>query len=282
MRSFITVFACLVAAMAVPGGFAQTAFAQTLGQERARSTTLRGFASRGYLGVGVAELKDDRVKALNLKDDQGLEVKLVDENSPAAKAGLKENDVILEINGKSIEGIEQFQRSVGETSPGTKVSLTIWRNGAKLTVSATLDSRPGSFFLFNGPDFPDAPAPPMPPVPPFNGGNAFPAIPSNSPLVGFEGEALNSQLAAYFGVKEGVLVRSVNANTPAERAGLKAGDVVVKVNGTPVTTPREITGLVRASRTKAISFTVMRNKKEISLNVEVAEDRPPASEREVL
>jgi serine protease Do len=271
MKSFITLFACIVVAMAFP------AFAQ----QQARSTVLRGFASRGYLGVGVVELTDDRVKALNLKDDQGLEVKRVDDNSPAAKAGLKENDVILEVNGKSVEGIEQFQRSIGETPPGAKVSLTIWRNSAKQTVSATLDSRPGSFFVFGGPDFPVAPVPPMPPVP-FNGGTPFPVIPGNSPIVGFEGEALNAQLAEYFGVKEGVLVRSVNPKTPAERAGLKAGDVVVKVNGTPVTTPREITGLVRSSRKKAISFTVVRNRKEISLSVEIAEDRPAPPDREVL
>ena len=263
--------------MAVPG-LTENLFAQ----KRAQSTTLRGEASRGYLGVGVAELTDDRVKALNLKDDQGLEVKRINENSPASKAGLKENDVILEVNGKSVEGIEQFQKAIGEASPGTKVNLTIWRNGARQTVAATLDSRPGNFFPFDGPDFfPGAPMPPMPPVP-FNGGNAFPTIPGNSPIVGFEGEELKGQLAEFFGVKEGVLVRSVNPKTAAERAGLKAGDVVVKVNGTPVTSPREITGLVRAGRKKAISFTVVRNKKQMSLHVEIAEDRLVPPEHEAL
>jgi len=270
MRSLITVF-CLLAGTA----FAQTALAQTSGQQRAQSTTLRGIASRGYLGVGFVELTDDRVKALKLKDNQGLEVKRIDENSPAAKAGLRENDVILEVNGKGVEGNEQFRNLIGEMPPGSKVSLTVWRNGAKQTVSATLDSRPVNFFVFGGPDFPDGALPPMPPMPavPFSGGNVFPTIPGESPMVGFEGEALNPQLAEFFGVREGVLVRSVNPKTPAERAGLKAGDVVVKVNGTPVTTPREITGLVRSSRRKAISFTVVRNKKEISLNVEIAKDR---------
>jgi serine protease Do len=276
MKSLITLLCLLAGTMTVPGGFAQTS-----GQEHAHSTTLRGVATRGYLGVGVVDLADDRVKALNLKDDQGVEITRIDPNSPAAKAGLKENDVILEVNGKGIGGVEQFQNLIGETPPGTKVNLTIWRNGARQTVSATLDSRPGNFFVFGGPDFPDAPIPPMPPVP-FSGASPFPAIPGNSPIVGFEGEALNSQLAAFFGVKNGVLVRSVNPNTPAEHAGLKAGDVVVKVNGTPVTTPREITGLVRSSRKKAISFTVVRNKKEIALNVEVAEDRPALPDREVL
>jgi len=273
MRTLIAFLACLVA---VPGGFAQT-----LQPQSPRSTIFRGAANRGYLGVGVVELTDDRVKALNLKDNQGVEVKRVDENSPAAKAGLKENDVILEVNGKGVEGIEQFQTSIGETSSGTKVSLTIWRNGARQTISATLDTRP-NIFTFNAPDFPLPPIPPMPQVP-FNGVNPFPTIPGASPVVGFEGEALNPQLAEFFGVKEGVLVRFVNAKTPAERAGLKAGDVVVKVNGTPVTNPREISGLVRASRNKkAIAFTVVRNKKEMSLNVEIAEDRTGAPEREVL
>jgi serine protease Do len=266
--------ACLVAtSMAAVPGFAQ---------QRARSTTLREIASRGYLGVGVAELTDERAQALKLKDSQGLEVTRIDDNGPAAKAGVKENDVILEVNGKNIEGIREFQTSIGETSPGTKVNLTIWRNGAKQTVSATLDSRPGSFFAFGGPEFPNAPAPPMPPVP-FNDGGPFLTVPGNSPIVGFEGEALNAQLAQFFGVKEGVLVRSVTAKTPAERAGLKAGDVVTKVNGTPVTTPREITGVVRSSRNKKpIAFTVVRNKKEISLNVEIAEDRSAPAEREAL
>jgi len=279
MRSLITVF-CLLAGTA----FAQTALAQTSGQQRAQSTTLRGIASRGYLGVGFVELTDDRVKALKLKDNQGLEVKRIDENSPAAKAGLRENDVILEVNGKGVEGNEQFRNLIGEMPPGSKVSLTVWRNGAKQTVSATLDSRPVNFFVFGGPDFPDGALPPMPPMPavPFSGGNVFPTIPGESPMVGFEGEALNPQLAEFFGVREGVLVRSVNPKTPAERAGLKAGDVVVKVNGTPVTTPREITGLVRSSHRKALSFTVVRNKKEISLNVEIAEDRSAPAEREVL
>jgi serine protease Do len=267
---------CLAAGlMALP------AFAQTSAPQTPRSATLRRAVSRGYLGVGVVELTDERVKALKLKDDSGVEVKRVDENSPAAKAGLKENDVILELNGKTIEDIEQFQSTVGETQPGTKVNLTIWRDGAKQTLSTTLVARPENFFAFGGPDLPNAPVPPMPPFPqPY--GNVFPGFPYNAPRVGFEGEELNPQLAEFFGVKEGVLVRSVTAKTPAERAGLKAGDVVVKVNGTPVTSPREISSLVRNSGKKAVTFTVVRNKKEITLSVEVAEDRQPSSERQIL
>jgi serine protease Do len=257
------------------------AMAQTSAQQHARSMTLRRMAPRGYLGVGVVELTDDRVKALKLNDDQGVEVKRVDPTSPADKAGLKQNDVILEINGKAIEDIEQFQNSIGETQPGTKVNLTIWRNGAKQTIAAMLDSRPENIFSFVGPDTPDAPMPPMPAIPP-NADNPFSYLPGNSAVVGFEGEGLNPQLAEFFGVRDGVLVRSVNPMTPAAKAGLKAGDVVVKVNGTPVMSPREITGMVRASRKKALTFTVVRNKKEMTLNVELARVRFPFDEHEVL
>jgi serine protease Do len=273
-RSTVLIFLA-AASIAVP------ALAQTSAPQRARSLSLRRAATRGYLGVGVVELTDDRVKALKLKDDHGVEIKHVDPDSPAAKAGLKENDVILEVNGKPVEDIEQFQNSIGDTAPGTKVNLTIWHYGNRQTVAATLDSRPDNVYSFLGPDVPDAPMPAMPAIPP-NGENPFAYLPGNSAMVGFEGEALNPQLAEFFGVKDGVLVRSVNPMTPASKAGLKAGDVVIKVNGTPVMSPREITGLVHSSRRKVVSFTVVRNKKEMTLNVEMALDRSSSGGREVL
>jgi serine protease Do len=251
MRSVIAIL-CLVAG---------TAFAQT--GERARSTNLRQpFLNRAYLGVGVVQLSDERVKALKLPSDRGVEVTLVVPNSPAAKAGLKPNDVILELNGKPADSAEQFPALIADAGPGAKVSMTLWRNGAKQTLTATLEAPPDLFL-----PLPALVIPPQPPnaMPPFHG------IPSDSPLVGFIGEELSPQLAEFFGVKQGVLVESVDPNTPASRAGLKAGDVVTKVNGTPVTSPREISFLIRGKR--SISFTVVRNKKEMALNVELAEVR---------
>jgi len=266
----------LIFCLAALSGFAQTSVPQ-----RSHSATLHRAGSLGYLGVGVVDLTDERVKALKLKDDSGVEVRKVDENSPAAKAGLKENDVVLEVNGKPIADIGQFQMTIGEVQPGTKVNLTIWRDGAKKTVAATLAERSDSAYPYLGPDSPNAPMPPMPPLPQAYG-NALPAFPADAPAVGFYGVALNSQMAEFFGVKEGVLVWEVAPKTPADRAGLKAGDVVLKVNGTPVTNPREIAGLVRMSGKKMIVFTVVRNKKEMALNVEVSDSRQSPPERDVL
>jgi serine protease Do len=260
---------------------ALSGFAQTKAPQPSHSATLHRPGSLGYLGVGVVDLTDERVKALKLKDDSGVEVKRVDENSPASRAGLKDNDVVLEVNGRPMADIEQFQMTIGEIQPGAKVNLTIWRDGAKQTVSATLAARPDTAFPYLGSDSPNAPMPPMPPLPQAFG-NALPAFPANAPAVGFFGVGLNSQMAEFFGVKEGVLVWEVAPKTPAEHAGLKAGDVIVKVNGTPVTNPKEITGLVRMGAKKMIVFTVVRNKKEMTLNVEVSDNRQSPPEREVL
>jgi len=266
---------CLgVATIAVPG-WAQTPPVPPVPPHTpgARSVITRSLSKRGYLGVGVVELTAERAKALKLADDSGVEVKRVEENSPAAKAGVKENDIILEVNGQKVDDIDEFIRTVGETSPGSKVNLTIWRNGSKQNIAATVESRPVHAFAFGDGDFP--PMPPLPPMEPFS------IITGQSPRVGFEGEALTAQLAQYFGVTEGVLVRTVFEKTPAEKAGLKAGDVIVKVSNTPVTSPREISGLVRASH-KTVTFTVIRNHKEITLNMEIAEDRIAAHSSEVL
>ena len=127
---------------------------------------------------------------------------------------------------------------------------------------------------------PNVVVPPMPPIPPsvqeqLNG------LRGNSARVGFEGESLTGQLADFFGVKEGVLVRNVAPNTPAAKAGLKAGDVVTRVDNTPVTAPREITGIVRGARKH--SFSVIRNHKETKLEVDVPQqDREQPSDRQVL
>jgi serine protease Do len=81
-------------------------------------------------------------------------------------------------------------------------------------------------------------------------------------------EQVDGQLAEFFGVREGVLVRSVVAKSPAEQAGLKAGDVIIKADGTAVRSPREITAMLRRQRDKKkLSLTVVRSHKELTLEL---------------
>jgi len=266
----------------------------SLGQDttpRARAANnraIRIYSSGGsYLGIGVAEIDSERAKALNLKEVRGVEVKSVDENSPAAKAGLKEGDVVLEYNGQRIEGTEQFVRLVRETPVDRQVHLSISRNGTVEAVTAGIGRRPAEHFVVrndDGDDFTvEVPAmPPMPPMPPMPTMPSAPALPEVAPMpewsqvlnstrtgmLGIESETLSSQLAEFFGVKEGVLVRSVTKNSAAEKSGIRAGDVIVKVDGETVTSPREITSALRSARTKKnFPVVVVRDKKEVTLNV---------------
>jgi serine protease Do len=221
--------------------------------------------SRSYLGIGVYDLTEERAKALGLREVQGAEVTSVTEDSPAAKAGVKQGDVILEYNGQRVEGFAQFVRMVQETPPGHKAEMQIWRNGTRQSISATIGSRQERSFVFAMPNAPFPPEPPMIPDTPHD------MFAWRSTLLGVELEGLNSQLAEFFGVKDGVLVRSVTRGSAAETAGLKAGDVITKIEGQVVSTPRNVTPLLRKSG-KNVNLTVMRNHKEITLNVKLSQN----------
>jgi serine protease Do len=260
----------VLAALAIVG------YGQTSTKPRTRSANMQG-APSGYLGVAVGDLTVERMRALNLKDNAGVLVTVVTGGQAAERAGIHINDVILEINGQKVDSSERFMGSIIGKAPGTKVSLTVARNGVKQNMVATLGTRP--------PDLPVNAVPLGVAEPgPFSPEELQLMIAAQNaveaPKVGFDGLPLGQQLAEYFGVREGVLVVGVTANTSAEKAGLKAGDVVTKVNGMPVANPREITGIVR--QMKKVIFTVVRNKKEITLNFEIAWNRSDSSERELV
>lgn len=246
---------------------------------KARTATHRITLQRGgsYLGIGVAEITPERAKELHLKDERGIEVRCVDPDSPAAKAGFKEGDVVLDYNGQRVEGGEQFMRLVRETPAGRSVPVLISRNGATQTLTSTIGQRrAGSMSMELDGDELAMVMPPMPPVQPL-APMRMPDIPRafmswGSPVLGIESESLNPQLAEFFGVKEGILVRSVTHDSSAEKAGFKAGDVIVKVNGEKVTTPREISSILQSSRAKkSLPVTVIRRQKEVVLNVALEE-----------
>jgi serine protease Do len=231
--------------------------------------------SSSYLGIGVAELDSERGRALNLKEVHGVEVKSVDRDSPAAKAGLKEGDVVLDYNGQRIEGTEQFMRLVRETPIDRQVKLQVWRSGGSQTLTATIGHRTEHFSFHTGDgDESDLTLeiPPMPEMP------EIPEMPElargfgsmRSGMLGIECQSLGSQLAAFFGVKQGVLARAITKDSPAEKAGMRAGDVIVKVDGQAVAGTHEIASLVRAARSKhTFPVVVVRDKKEVTLTVTV-------------
>jgi len=212
-----------------------------------------------YMGIGVVDITSERAKALNLKEERGVEVTSIIEDGPSAKAGVKESDVVLEYNGQAVQGTEQFQRLVRETPPGRQVKVLVWRNGGTHTLTALVGERKGTVIASDDGswNFSMPPMPPMPSMP-----NVSIDIPRfhmafQNPMLGIDGESLESQeqLAEFFGVKEGVLVRSVNKDSAAEKAGMKAGDVIVEVDQGSVTTPSDVQK--RIDTAKANGFKVV-------------------------
>lgn len=231
---------------------------------------------RAFLGVGVREVDAERAKALNLKEEYGVEVVRVDEGSPAESAGIKRGDVILSFNGQRVEGTEQFIRFVRETPAGRTVKLSVIREGAQQTISVPLGSRKNQAFTPpSGELYLEMPEMkvPMPDVP-----RAM--MSWRNSVLGVEAEALgDTQLAAYFGVKDGVLVRSVVKGTAAEKAGLKAGDVLLKVDNVQVSSPRDVTSSMREARVagkKTIPVALMRERKELTVSVTL-DDQPQSN-----
>lgn len=246
--------------------------------------TMIFFQSGGtFLGVGVKEINAERAKALRLKEEYGVEITTVEPDSPADKAGLKPGDVVLEYNGQRVEGTAQFVRFVRETPPGRTVRLTVFRNGSTQTLTATVAERKGRSFNFPAPKIDEdvririekeleGAMRDVPRV----------TMSWRAGMLGIEGEALKgSQLADFFGVAEGVLVRGVMKDTPAEKAGLKPGDVIVKVDDRKVEAPRDISVALRTARDaakKTLPVVVVREKREITLQVTL-DDAPPAPPR---
>ena len=216
----------------------------------------------GYLGVGIQEITAERAKALLLAEEAGVEVTRVSSGSPAEKAGILAGDVILRYNGMKVEGVEQLTRLVRETPVGRDTKIEISRNGVTQTITATIAATsPGRFFPegfnFNLPDMPRI----------IQG--------MRSPMLGIEAEALEGQLAQYFGVSEGVLVRSVAKDSSAEKAGIRAGDVILKVDDSKVETPGELTRRLRRLTGRSANIALMREKRELTVTVNMESSSGP-------
>jgi serine protease Do len=254
----------VLAALAI-AGYAQST------KPRGHSTNLQG-ASQGYLGAGVQVVDDSDVKTLKLKDNIGVKVTSVTPGTAAAAAGLHTDDVILEIDGQKATDAQDFQDSIIGKAPGSKINLTIWRMGVKLNIVATLGTRPFGLPLQEVP----VGSMPMPPVLPQDLAGMAAAMGSVvAPRLGFDFVEVMPQLADFFGVMGGVLVENVSPRSAAGKAGLKAGDIVTKVNGTPVADPRDVVAIIRQSGKKQVTLTVMRNKKEVTLSMELSMSLDP-------
>jgi serine protease Do len=207
----------LVAALAVP------ASAQD------RDPVVRAFdvIGRGaQVGLTVTNVESADAK----QPKTGVSVETVTPGGPADKAGVKAGDTITEFDGERVRSVTQFSRLVRETAPGNTVSTSLLRGGQKMTVSMTPEHQSTSDdFAFRFMDAPRVAPVPRAPTPP-----ALMHLLGNGRRLGVTIESIDDQFAEYFGVKEGALVKSVLDGSAAQKAGLKAGDVITAINGAKV------------------------------------------------
>jgi serine protease Do len=232
----------------------------------------------GWLGVEIAEVTAEKAKDLKLPAVRGVIVDGIEPDSPAAKAGIKEKDVITQYDGQPVEGAVQFRRLIRETPPGRSITLEISRAGSLQNISVELGDRTdvyvrkmkgkmrdfGGAYSFSMPNVEELPD--MPEV-----------MDSRTPVLGINAEDLTSQLGSYFGAPNnaGVLVREVRLGTPADKAGLKAGDVITKVEGKEVRTLADLRAQLREKSNQAsVNMSVLRKGSEIAVTVPIEKPRP--------
>lgn len=237
----------------------------------------------GYLGVDVTDVDADKAQALKLKEGHGALITLIDHDAPAGQIGLKVNDVVLAVNGQTVEGAEQLRRMLREIPPGRKISLEISRDGNIQTLAVQLVDRKAmeqSIWSKIGMEadsiVPVFPGGSVPGNGIMGGGNA--PMPSSgfhmslftSTLnVGAMVEPLTTQMSDYLGVQGGLMVKQVSKKSEAAAAGFKAFDVILKVGGDSIMTSADWDRALRSNQGKQVQVTVLRDRKQQTLTLQV-------------
>jgi serine protease Do len=214
----------------------------------------------GWIGLRVVD-----------QPDGGVLIRGVEPNGPAARAGLKSDDFIVEFNNQDITGVLQFARLVRETPPGRTVELSVRRDNREETFQVMMERTPGIPSVIDLSDLRDRIMREMPDIRP----------PILGPTYGVRVDALTPQLREFFGVSqdEGVLVSSVASDSIAGRAGLKAGDVITAVDGKRVSTPQDFSRQIRSGRS-TVTLTIVRDKQAREIQLEGLTQRPDRPRRE--
>jgi len=243
------------------------------------TTPARG--AQGYLGVDIRDVSQDQIGALKLKDPRGAEIILVDHDAPAGKAGLREHDVVLQINGQAVDGSDSLRRMLHESPPGKTIVLIISRDGMQMTVSAQMANREEvereaweQHLTVPEPPSPSADiigdvSPGTSSSGPVRGNSFLGSMLMNPSYTGAMLEKMSAQLAGYFGAPNGagLLVRSVQPNSPAALAGMQAGDVVVRADTRAVMSTSDWAKAIKNSHGRPLAIVVLREKKEQTLTL---------------
>jgi serine protease Do len=211
---------------------------------------------RTYLGVELSEVNRDEVQRLRLREERGALITSVVADSPASRAGLLKDDVVISWGGERVDSALELRRRLRETPPGRTVRLGVIRDGRQTEVDVNVSDLPQrSLFRVEG----------------------LSTRMRERGRLGVELESLGPQMAEYFGLskKSALLISSVLPDSPAAKAGLKAGDVILSIGGSEVDGPFDVIGAIRRKGEGAVDIKVLREKQERSFTVVLeASDRP--------
>ena len=230
-----------------------------------------------FLGVYAEDISKENMGRYNLNQVRGVAVTRIVKDSPAEKAGLRKDDVILRVDGENVTSVRKLNRVVSEIAPDQTVRVTISRNGAEQELTASMGRRSNNADSFKG----------------LMQGNPGtwewegPTMGSDSPWVfalggsrriGVSTTELTKQLAEYFGITggAGVLVTSVAEDGPAAKAGVKAGDVITAVDGEAINSSGDISRVINRKKEGDVTLTLVRNKAQQTIRVTPNERGLPA------
>ncbi len=193
-----------------------------------------GAARQGWLGIQIRDLTSQQAKDLEVSSEEGALVTDVTTDSPADKGGIKENDIVVEFNGRTIHDSEDLMKAVRRTKPGTAAAVVVERKAGKKNLQVTVGKLKRESWTL-------APGAPFPPATPRM--RFFHA----SMTCGMQLSDLSEQLGEYFGAPEGkgVLVEEVEKQSEGAKAGFKAGDVILRIGDQKVEELGDVTDALR-------------------------------------
>jgi PDZ domain-containing secreted protein len=260
-----------------------------------------------FLGIYAENISRENMGRYHMSQVRGVGVTQVIKDSPAEKAGLRKDDVILRIDGENVSSVRKLNRLVSELAPDQSVKVSFSRGGAEQEVTATVAKRSNQSFA--GDFIPGAPrawkfeGPDMKSFkwegPLIGRGDLFDNNKDgdmwfslgNSRRIGVSTMELTKQLADYFGITsgKGVLVTSVTDDGPAAKAGVRAGDVITAIEGEAVDSPGDISRVINRKKEGDVTLTIIRNKSQQTIRVMPSEvkipgtlDRPQVGRRIVI
>jgi membrane-associated protease RseP (regulator of RpoE activity) len=229
--------------------------------------------SGGFLGVYGEDITNENVARYKLNQARGVGITQVIQDSPAEKAGLRKDDVILRLDGENVTSVRKLNRLVSEIAPDHSVRITISRNGSEQELTATIGKRKNAStvrdLLNQEPKVWKWEGPLIDRDNLADNNSDLTFFLGNSRRIGVSTMELTKQLADYFGIAggRGVLVTAVTEDGPAAKAGVKAGDVITAIDGEEIDSPGDISRAINRKKEGDVSLTVIRNKSQQTIRV---------------